>query len=293
MHENMVDKHAKQIVVLQRCPKCEISLRAASAPGAPCAHGVSCIIIFRSWSESGSLSFQPSKLAQVFAIPAVAMSVNVINLNRLPYRKALYIQQKLFQKVKQAESQESKTNYLLLVEHEPVYTVGIRSKQYLDTAFQEKLNRLGADFEITNRGGLITFHGPGQLVAYPIINLTHFAPTGKSIKKFVCILESVIIDTCRDLGIIAARLHPHPGVWVEENRKIAAIGIHASKYVTMHGIALNCAVDLQWYEHIVPCGIEDKLVTSVSNELKRKVTVSEVSPLFVDHFSKQLQCDIK
>lgn len=221
------------------------------------------------------------------------MSVKVINLNRLPYRTALYIQQKLFQKVKQADPKEDKTNYLLLVEHEPVYTVGIRSKQYLDTAFQEKLKRLGADFEITNRGGLITFHGPGQLVAYPILNLAHFAPTGKSIKKFVCLLESVIIDTCRDLGIIATRLHPHPGVWVEENRKIAAIGIHASKYVTMHGIALNCDVDLQWYQHIVPCGIEDKLVTSVSNELKRKVTVSEVSPLFVDHFSKQLQCDIK
>ena len=221
------------------------------------------------------------------------MSIKVINLNRLSYGKALYIQQQLFQKVKQADPQSTRTNYLLLVEHEPVYTVGIRSKQYIDAAFQDKLKKLGADFELTNRGGLITFHGPGQLVAYPILNLSHFAPTGKSIKRFVCLLESVLIDVCQDLDITATRLHPHPGVWVEDNRKIAAIGIHASKYVTMHGIALNCNVDLQWYQHIVPCGIEDKLVTSISNELKRNVTISEVSPLFVDHFSKRLQCDIE
>src|SRR5699024_975070 len=126
----------------------------------------------------------------------------------------------------------TQSNYLLLVEHEPVYTIGIRSKQYLDSAFQDKLKSFGADFVATNRGGLITFHGPGQLVAYPILNLSHFESTGRSIKRFVCLLESVIIDVCRDLDITSARLDSYPGVWVEQHRKIAAVGIHASKYVT-------------------------------------------------------------
>ena len=233
------------------------------------------------------------------------MSIKVINLNRLSYLSALDIQQKLFQKVKNAVQQQpqqhqqsslmkKKINYLLLVEHEPVYTVGIRNKQYLDLEFQNKLKNLGAHFVITNRGGLITFHGPGQLVAYPIINLADFVETRKSIKTFVCLLESVIIDVCKDFNITATRLDSYPGVWVGEgNRKIAAVGIHASRYVTMHGIALNCNIDLEWFQHIVPCGIEDKIVSSLSNELDRQIDIAQVMPLFVDHFSKRLQCQIE
>lgn len=219
------------------------------------------------------------------------MSLKVINLNRLAYPRALYIQQQLFEKVKQQSSASSysNTNYLLLVEHDPVYTVGIRSKQYVDAAPEiEKLKRLGADFQVTNRGGLITFHGPGQLVAYPILNLASFAATDRSIKRFVCLLEAVLMDVCRDLNVTADRLHPHPGVWVEASRKIAAIGIATSKYVTMHGIALNCNVDLDWYRHIIPCGIEGKGVTSLSAELGRNVPITEVAPLFVEHFTRRL-----
>ncbi|KAI2799659.1 putative lipoyltransferase 2, mitochondrial [Blomia tropicalis] len=205
------------------------------------------------------------------------MLLRIINLNRLRYQPALEIQQKLFANVKEAIGSSETPNYLLLVEHEPVYTVGIRSKQYNDQDFKRKLHDLGADFSVTNRGGLITFHGPGQLVAYPIINLTNFPATKRSIKTFVCILENTIIDLCKDLGIVAARLEPYPGVWVEQSRKIAALGIHASKYVTMHGVAINCDVDLDWFKHIVPCGIEEKTVTSISKELNKSVTVEQLN----------------
>lgn len=224
-------------------------------------------------------------------------SLKVINLGRLAYPRALYIQQQLFERVKQGSispgapnPNPNSPNYLLLVEHDPVYTVGIRSRQYLEADPEEiaKLRRLGADFQVTNRGGLITFHGPGQLVAYPILNLAAFPSTQRSIKRFVCLLESVLIDVCADLKVPADRLHPHPGVWVGASRKIAAIGIHASKYVTMHGVALNCNLSLDWYRHIVPCGIEGKGVTSLAAELGRDVPVTEVAPLFVEHFTRRL-----
>ncbi|KAH9392684.1 putative lipoyltransferase 2, mitochondrial [Tyrophagus putrescentiae] len=233
-------------------------------------------------------------------------SLKVINLGRLAYPRALYIQQQLFERVKQGSispgapnsapnnsnpnSNPNSPNYLLLVEHDPVYTVGIRSRQYLEADPEEiaKLRRLGADFQVTNRGGLITFHGPGQLVAYPILNLAAFPSTQRSIKRFVCLLESVLIDVCAGLKVPADRLHPHPGVWVGASRKIAAIGIHASKYVTMHGVALNCNLPLDWYRHIVPCGIEGKGVTSLAAELGRDVPVTEVAPLFVEHFTRRL-----
>lgn len=219
--------------------------------------------------------------------------LKVINLHRLSYRTALDIQQKLFQKVKNVYGSNEQLNYLLLVEHEPVYTIGIRQKQYIDWEFQQKLLNLGADFVTTNRGGLITFHGPGQLVAYPIINLTNFPVVERSIKKFVCLLESTLIDTCKDFDIQAGRVDGLPGVWVEAERKIAAIGIHASKYVTMHGVALNCNVDLNWFEHIVPCGIENKKVTSITNELSKTIDIEQVSPILLNHFTKNLDCKIE
>ncbi|XP_027205289.2 lipoyl(octanoyl) transferase 2 [Dermatophagoides pteronyssinus] len=223
--------------------------------------------------------------------------IRVIDLNRLSYNTALYIQQKLFTKVQQESSSSTTTNsipnYLLLVEHEPVYTIGIRSKQYLDEKFQEKLKNLGADFSITNRGGLITFHGHGQLVAYPIVNLKNFPIIQNSIKKFVCQLESTIIDVCKEFGIKSARMNGYPGVWVDSDRKIAALGIHCSRYVTMHGIAINCNVNLGWFDHIVPCGIENKSITSISNELNKNISIEQVKPLLLKHFCEKLECKIE
>lgn len=165
-------------------------------------------------------------------------------------------------------------NSLLLVEHEPVYTVGIRAQMYdhdYVSRLQAKLaqRNLEAEFFPTNRGGLITFHGPGQLVAYPIIQLGDFSSLNKSVKTYVERLELTIIDTLARVGVHGAHtVREYPGVWLAGGeRKIAFIGVTCKRHVTMHGIAINCDCDLSWFDHIVSCGIEDKLITSVQREL--------------------------
>ncbi|KAF6206725.1 hypothetical protein GE061_017961 [Apolygus lucorum] len=176
---------------------------------------------------------------------------------------------------------------VLMLEHPPVYTIGIRTKGYEEDD-EKKLKSLGAEFHRTNRGGLITFHGPGQLVVYPIINLQMWKP---SIKWYIDNLEETIIDLCSEFGVPAHRYPPYPGIWVGE-KKVCAIGVHASRYVTTHGIAINCNTDLKWYDHIVPCGIEGKGVTSLSEQLGEDVGVSDVVPKFLksfnDKFSSQM-----
>lgn len=171
----------------------------------------------------------------------------------------------------------SHRNSLILVEHEPVYTIGIRTKDYDDNylvKLKKQLNEhnLSADFVKTNRGGLITFHGPGQLVAYPIIYLGDFSRTikNKSVRTYVNTLEATIIDTLNRVGIPDAHtVRENPGVWLGGGeRKIAFIGIACKRFVTMHGISINCDCDLSWFNHIVSCGIEDKMITSVHQELQ-------------------------
>lgn len=167
------------------------------------------------------------------------------------------------------------SNSLLLVEHEPVYTVGLRAQQY-DQSYVVKLksrlaeHNLEADFVYTNRGGLITFHGPGQLVAYPIIYLGDFPKTipNKSVKEYVKKLEDTIIEALAQAGLGGAHtVREYPGVWVGNGeRKVAFVGITCKRYVTMHGISINCDCELSWFDHIVSCGIEDRLITSVRNE---------------------------
>lgn len=145
----------------------------------------------------------------------------------------------------------------------------------------------GAEFYQTNRGGLITFHGPGQLVAYPIINLKHFKP---SVRWYVCCIEQTIIELCRKLNL-TANTSPHTGVWINDN-KVCAIGVHCSRYVTSHGLALNCNIDLSWYKHIVPCGIQDKGVTSLTRELGKNIAITDIEPLFIDAFSEIFKCSV-
>lgn len=177
-------------------------------------------------------------------------------------------------------------NTVLLVEHDPVYTVGIRSKQY-SAEVEERLRKLRADFVRTNRGGLVTFHGPGQLVAYPVLYLGSFFKD-KSMRSYVHSLEQMIINFCARFQL-EARTTENTGVWIGDN-KIAAIGVHGSRYVTTHGIAINCNTDLSWFDHIVPCGIEDKGVTSLSQELGRVVTINEAYPILVAAFEQQFKC---
>ncbi|KAF8791904.1 putative lipoyltransferase 2, mitochondrial [Argiope bruennichi] len=217
--------------------------------------------------------------------------VFVQNLGKMCFKKALDVQKtasKQILKKLASKDFESIENCLFLVEHEPVYTVGIRNKQYVKD--EEKLKTFGADFLVTDRGGLITFHGPGQLVAYPVIYLGQFN-VNKSMKLYVKQLENTIIGICHNFGLTATTTSD-VGVWIND-RKIAAIGIHGTRYVTSHGIALNCNVDLNWFSHIVPCGLEGKEVTSLSKELQRDVTIKETIPLFLDSFKKHFACNLQ
>ncbi|XP_077287288.1 lipoyl(octanoyl) transferase 2 [Arctopsyche grandis] len=215
--------------------------------------------------------------------------VKFLNLGKVTYERSNNIQKLLSKRhnfndapvtVDSVLEQKKITNNTLLVmEHDPVYTTGLRD--YLTAAEQSKLLSLGAQYYRTDRGGLVTFHGPGQLTAYPILNLRHFKP---SVKWYVCRLEETIIQTCKKLGIVAER-SPHTGVWVG-NSKICALGVHISRGITTHGLALNCCTDLKWFSHIVPCGIEGKDVTSLSNELGSTVTIEDTLPTFLKSFEE-------
>jgi lipoyl(octanoyl) transferase len=163
---------------------------------------------------------------------------------------------------------------VLLLEHPPVFTCGKRTDPH-----ERPVDPGGASVIDVDRGGKITFHGPGQLVGYPIVRL----PDHVRVVDYVRRLEEALIAACADLGVTTARVPGRSGVWLQATgtrpeRKIAALGIRVSRGVTMHGFALNCDVDLGWYDRFVPCGIADAGVTSLSAELGRDVTVEEVVP---------------
>jgi lipoyl(octanoyl) transferase len=177
---------------------------------------------------------------------------------------------------------------VLLLEHSPVYTAGKRTEPH-------ERPTDGTPVVEVDRGGKITFHGPGQLVGYPIVRL----PDHVLVVDFVRRLEEALIGVCADLGVTTARVPGRSGVWLEAGsatgsgaprpeRKIAAIGIRVSRGVTMHGFALNCDVDLSWYDRFVPCGIADAGVTTLSEELGRDVPVAEVLPLVEQHLGEML-----
>ncbi|XP_050303499.1 putative lipoyltransferase 2, mitochondrial isoform X2 [Anthonomus grandis grandis] len=193
--------------------------------------------------------------------------VRTWNLGKINYTNGLKLQEYVASLHIQ-NSDPIVKNTLLCLEHDPVYTVGLRTKDY-GSDIENKLKKTGADFHRTNRGGLITFHGPGQLVVYPILNLKDFKP---SIRWYVCHIEKTIIHLCKKFGI-KAETSPDTGVWIGNN-KICAIGIHGSRFITTHGLALNC-----------------KGVTSLTKELNRNVTVDEVIPELVDSFCKVFQCE--
>ena len=211
--------------------------------------------------------------------------VKVFWAGRLSYAAGLHLQKCLIEQHRSCRPKDT-PNSLMLLEHNPVYTVGIRDKGYNDKE-EKRLRSLQADFYRTNRGGLITFHGPGQLVAYPVINLKEF---NTNVRCYVSLIEKTIIRLCAEFGL-KGETSPDTGVWIED-RKICAIGIHASRYVTSHGLALNCNIDLKWFEHIVPCGIEGKGVTSLSKELLANVRIEDAIPVFKRAFADEFDCKI-
>lgn len=176
------------------------------------------------------------------------------------------------------EEQILPENHLLFVEHPHVYTLGKSGKESHLLASEAMLTARGASYYKINRGGDITYHGPGQLVAYPILDLEQFFT---DIHKYMRYLEEAIILTIQDYGISSGRIDGLTGVWLDidepaKSRKIAALGVKSSRWVTMHGLALNVNSDLSYFGDIVPCGISDRAVTSMQAELGRAVDMDEV-----------------
>jgi lipoyl(octanoyl) transferase len=196
-------------------------------------------------------------------------TLRTIRAGLVPYEQAWQRQRDVHAEVLAGTQPDT----VLLLEHPPVYTAGRRTEP-------ADLPSDGSPVIEVDRGGRITWHGPGQLVGYPILRL----PKPMDVVGYVRRVEGVLIDVCIELGVAAVRVEDRSGVWLpadelRPDRKIAAIGIRVVKGITMHGFALNCDPDLSWYERIVPCGLADAGVTSLSNELGRDVTVDEVLPL--------------
>ena len=186
---------------------------------------------------------------------------------------------------------------VLLVEHPPVYTLGKSGHAENLLVNQEALEAMGAQFFHIDRGGDITFHGPGQLVCYPILDLERL---GIGLREYIASLEEAVIRTTARYGIAAGRIAGASGVWIGEGapdgegrpRKICAIGVRSSRYVTMHGFALNVTTDLEWFSRINPCGFTDRGVTSIAAETGLQPSIQEVKQLIIRELTTALQCEI-
>lgn len=226
----------------------------------------------------------------------------VKDLGHKDYKETWDYQERLFEEIvelkrkNRAENTEVPTpNYFLFVEHPHVYTLG-KSGHIENLLIDEAaLAKKGASFYKINRGGDITYHGPGQIVGYPIIDLENFFT---DIHKYLRLLEEVIIRTLADYGIKGERSEGETGVWLDVGtpfaRKICAMGVRASRWVTMHGFALNVNTDLGYFDNIIPCGIRGKAVTSLNVELsKEKVDTEEVKTHILKHFEEIFGVTIK
>ncbi|KAJ2556572.1 putative lipoyltransferase 2, mitochondrial [Coemansia sp. RSA 1933] len=238
-----------------------------------------------------------TQLAKVPAIGYVDLGSGI------GYRRGLEVQQRLVRKridAIQGGYSEDLADVVFLLQHAPVYTNGRRNHGSVAAAEIQRLQRHGAQYVETNRGGELTFHGPGQLVVYPVLHLrTHYLAT----RCFVQGLENTVIETCARLGVPAQKMPGFPGVWVSDTHKVAALGTHCQRYVTSHGVALNCATDLRWFDDIVPCGLPGKAATSLRRILLDRqtadpatveacTTVDSVVPLMLDSFATVFSCDL-
>ncbi len=228
--------------------------------------------------------------------------VTFIDLGLTDYKEAWDYQEKLFNGIvatkianRTATPDEQKTtsHYLIFCEHPHVYTLGNSGKAEHLLVNEQQLQEKNATYYKINRGGDITYHGPGQIVGYPILDLDHFFT---DIHKYLRFLEEMVILTLAEYGIEAGRSAGETGVWIDAGkpnaRKICAMGIRASRWVTMHGFALNVNADLNYFGNIVPCGIVDKAVTSMDKELGRKVDEEEVKQKLKKHFAGLFNCSI-
>jgi lipoyl(octanoyl) transferase len=223
--------------------------------------------------------------------------VQLLDLGLIDYKKAWDLQETLFNisiqdkiKIRNGEENIRINNYILFCEHEHVFTLGKSgsiANLLLDEAGLEKEH---ATYYKINRGGDITYHGPGQIVVYPIFDLDQFFT---DIHKYMRFLEEAVIQTLKEFGIEAGRVPGLTGVWIEGEteraRKICAMGVKSSRWVTMHGIGFNVNSDLSYFSHIIPCGINDKAVTSMQQELGKSLSISEVTDVLKQKLADQFR----
>jgi len=221
-------------------------------------------------------------------------TVEVQELGFRDYGDTWDYQEKLFREVLEQKKRRKTelapvetSNYFLFVEHPHVYTLGKSGDKANLLVSEAVLRERGATFFHINRGGDITYHGPGQIVGYPILDLENFFT---DIHKYLRLLEEMVIRTLSEYGLQGERSQGETGVWLETGtpraRKICAMGVRASRWVTMHGFALNVNTDLSYFDLMIPCGIRGKGVTSLSAELGRHVPVAEVKQRLLRHFSE-------
>ncbi len=228
--------------------------------------------------------------------------VNWQDLGSFDYKAAWDYQENLFnQTIEQklwnrnhADAIVLPKNHLLFVEHPHVYTLGKSGNETHLLVNADFLKSINATYYKINRGGDITYHGPRQLVAYPILDLDQFFT---DIHKYLRFLEEAVIKTIAHFGLIGGRSEGETGVWLDADdktkaRKICAMGIRASRWVTMHGIALNVNTDLSYFNNIIPCGIQDKAVTSIEKELGKEVDFELVKTLFRKYFAEIFECEL-
>ena len=206
--------------------------------------------------------------------------LTVERLGTVPYRPAWELQDELADQRRRRRIGDR----LLLLEHFPVYTIGRGGDEANLLAGPDRLRELGAEFVRIDRGGDITFHGPGQLVAYPIVELHD----PLDLRRYVRSLEESIIDTAATFGVTAGRVEGLTGVWVAEERKLAAIGVRVRRGVTTHGLALNVNTSLAWFDEMIPCGIRDKEVTSLASELGHPVPMEAVEEAMAANLARAL-----
>lgn len=225
--------------------------------------------------------------------------VKIIDLGLKSYSSSWEYQDELFNSIisvkksnRNNKKKSSTNNYMVFVEHPPVYTLGNSGKIENLLVNKKVLNENNIEFFKTNRGGDITFHGPGQIVCYPILDLENFFT---DIHKYLRFLEEIVIETLNDFGIISQSRNGETGVWVRDKKsnfsKICAMGVRASRWVTMHGFALNVNTDLRYFNNIIPCGIKDKGVTSMKNELGKVLIKDSIKEKLQYYFSKKFQVE--
>jgi len=226
--------------------------------------------------------------------------VEILDWGLIDYKSAWDKQTQIFQQVidqkvanRSLENKLPTHNYLIFCEHHPVYTLGKSGKIEHLLVQENSLQNQNIQFFRNNRGGDITFHGPGQLMVYPILDLDNFFT---DIHQFLRYLEECVIQTIAEYQIKGDRIEGATGVWIDIQkptaRKICAMGIRASRWVTMHGIALNVQTDLDYFKQIIPCGIADKAVTSIVQEIQQKISLKEVQQKFAQHFARIFEAEI-